>query len=136
MGQGYNPEAQTERSEKAGGLRFRFGKHERLLSTKEYKRIYLEGKKVVNKSAVLYYAHNRLSYCRLGITVSRKMGNAVRRNRVKRLLREAFRLNKHRLKSGYDLVVVVREKAMDLPFREIESKLLQMYEKAGLLTLK
>ena len=136
MGQTDNPEAQTERPKKTDGLRFGFGKHERLLSTKDYERVYAEGRKIVEEWAVLYYARNQLPHCRLGITISRKMGKAVSRNRIKRRLKEAFRLNKHKLSPGYDLTVVVRKKAMDLSFHEIEGRLLLLCEKADLLTLK
>ena len=51
---------------------------------------------------------NELAYCRLGLSVSRKVGNAVVRNRIKRLLREAFRLSRHDWPIGYDLVIIVR----------------------------
>ena len=56
----------------------------------------------------IYALPNVLSHCRLGLSVSRKVGTAVRRNRIKRLLREAFRLMQHDLPRGYDLIVVVR----------------------------
>ena len=51
---------------------------------------------------------NELSYSRLGLSVSRRVGHAVKRNRLKRLLREAFRLQQHELPAGYDVVVVIR----------------------------
>jgi ribonuclease P protein component len=56
----------------------------------------------------LYARPNDHGHCRLGISISRKVGTAVRRNRIKRLLRESFRLMQHDLPVGYDLVIVVR----------------------------
>jgi ribonuclease P protein component len=57
---------------------------------------------------VIYAKPNDLSHCRLGISISRKVGTAPKRNRIKRLLREAFRLLQHDVPAGYDLVIVVR----------------------------
>jgi ribonuclease P protein component len=55
---------------------------------------------------VVYACENDLGYCRLGLSVSRKVGNAVRRNRLRRICREAFRLTKHELPGGLDLVLI------------------------------
>jgi ribonuclease P protein component len=57
---------------------------------------------------VVYSLPNELKYCRLGLSVSRRLGTAVRRNRIKRMVREAFRLHKNDLPRGYDVVIVVR----------------------------
>ena len=57
---------------------------------------------------VAYSLPNAMKHCRLGLSVSRRLGTAVRRNRIKRMVREAFRLHKSELLRGYDLVIVVR----------------------------
>jgi ribonuclease P protein component len=62
---------------------------------------------------------------RLGVTVSRKVGPAVTRNRVKRLIREAFRLNQHQLPTSWDLVVVARREAREASLIEIEQEILK-----------
>ena len=73
-------------------------------------------------------APNDLGHCRLGLSVSRRVGNAVRRNRIKRRLREAFRLLQHDLPAGYDLVVVVmRHEPLELG--EYQSRLMSAAER-------
>jgi ribonuclease P protein component len=61
--------------------------------------------------------------CRLGVTVSRKIGNAVRRNRVKRLVREFFRLHRSELQPAHDLLIIARAGAETLSFKDVESEL-------------
>ena len=70
---------------------------------------------------------------RLGVVTSRKVGDAVRRNRARRLLREAFRLHQHQLTQPVDLVVVARPSISDKTFMEVERDLLQFFRKARLL---
>ena len=87
---------------------FRFTKQERLTKKKEFEKVFQEGKVIKNGKIVLYVMPNCLGVSRLGLVVSKKVGNAVRRNRVKRLLREAYRLNKHLLKISVDIVAIPR----------------------------
>lgn len=85
----------------------RFSKRLRLLRAGEFERVFAARNSLGNAHFVLYGAANDAGCARLGITVSRRVGNAVARNRWKRLLREAFRLSQHELPC-LDLVCVVR----------------------------
>jgi ribonuclease P protein component len=74
----------------------------------EFLTLYRKGKYVVSKVAVVYYRKNGLPYNRLGITAGKKVGNAVHRNRAKRIIRQAYRENELSLPIGYDFVIVAR----------------------------
>jgi ribonuclease P protein component len=86
---------------------YRFPKRLKLLKAPEFERVFAARNSAGNSLIALYGAANELEHARLGITVSRRVGGAVDRNRWKRLLREAFRLSQHDLPSA-DLVCVVR----------------------------
>ena len=106
---------------------FRFTKQERLRKKKEFEKVFQEGKVLKNGKLVLYVMPNSLGVSRLGLVVSKKVGNAVRRNRVKRLLREAYRLNKHLLKASVDVVVIPRHSLpSDVKFSHIESGFIKL----------
>ncbi|MEZ6127681.1 MAG: ribonuclease P protein component [Planctomycetaceae bacterium] len=87
----------------------RFSKHQRLRTTAEFRRCYDGGVRAGDDNLLIFVKPNELPHSRLGISVSRKHGNAVMRNRKKRLLREAFRLSQHDLPAGLDLVLVPRQ---------------------------
>jgi ribonuclease P protein component len=86
-----------------------------------------------NGFLVLYARKNRTSTNRVGITVSKKLGHAVVRNRVRRRLREVYRLNEDRFAPGWDIVVVARTKAVHADFETLTKAYLQLAEKAGIL---
>lgn len=81
---------------------------------------YRRGKKVETKYFVLYYRKNRFNKTRLGITTGKKLGNAVTRNRARRIIREAYRNVQNSLISGYDIVIVARISATTKKEYEIE----------------
>lgn len=85
-----------------------------------------------NGYLVLYARKNRTDGNRVGITVSKKLGKAHIRNRVRRRFREVYRLNEERFLPGWDIVVVARSKAVDAPFSELTRSYLALAKKAGL----
>jgi ribonuclease P protein component len=89
---------------------FRFGPQEHLRRPADFKRVYDCRRSVSNESLIVYAARNDLPHNRLGLSVSRKFGGAVRRNRLRRLYREAYRLTRHQMPAGLDLVVIPRSK--------------------------
>ncbi len=86
-----------------------------------------------NAYLVLYARPNRSNVNRIGITVSKKLGKAHIRNRVRRRLREIYRLSEDKFLSGWDIVVVARTKAVFADFAELTAAYLQLAKKAGLL---
>ena len=82
---------------------------------------------------VLYCRKNRLDHNRLGLTASTKLGHAVVRNRVRRRLREVYRLNEEKFAPGWDIVVVARSRAVEASFAALTRSYLNLAKKAGIL---
>lgn len=105
---------------------------ESLKKNKDFQYIYRKGKSYANKYLVMYVLENGTSQNRLGISVSKKVGNSVVRHHLTRLVRESYRLNEEQFQSGYDLVVIVRPSAKEKSYHEIESALLHLGGKLGI----
>ncbi|MBQ8003576.1 MAG: ribonuclease P protein component [Oscillospiraceae bacterium] len=101
---------------------------------RDFRLIYKRGKSAVSPVLALYARKNKLSSNRIGITVSTKVGKAIVRNRVRRRIREAYRINEGRFLPGRDIIVVSRVRAADATFREIEENLLRLSGSLGLLS--
>lgn len=91
--------------------RLRFTRAHRIRSGRDFARAYERKQRAGDDVLLVFGCENGLSHPRLGLSVSRKVGGAVVRNRWKRLIREAFRLSQHRLPCGVDLVVLPRPEA-------------------------
>jgi ribonuclease P protein component len=97
-----------------------FGKNERLLKGWQYKEVYNKGWRVNKGVFVVYGLKNGLSYTRIGISVPKRVGTAVKRNRVKRLVREVFRKNKYKFTDPHDIVIAAKKGAEELSYKEVE----------------
>lgn len=87
----------------------------------DFQVVYKTGKSYANRLLVMYVIKKDSLDTRIGISVSKKVGNSIVRHHLTRLLRESFRLNKHRIKTGLDIVVVARVTAKESSFKNIES---------------
>ena len=92
----------------------------------DFQRVYRKGKSYANKYLVMYVLKQDTHRNRIGISVSKKVGNSVVRHRITRLIRESYRLNEKEFVDGLDIVVVVRPGAKERNFFEIESALLHL----------
>ena len=99
---------------------------ENLRNSRQFSNIYRHGKSKANKYLVMYILENNENVNRLGISVSKKVGNSVIRHRVKRLLKESYRLHENMFNSGLDIVIVVRGSASSVSYKEMESALLHL----------
>ena len=99
----------------------------------EFRRIYAKGWSGVSPYLVVYVRPNRRGRNRLGVTVSTKLGHAVVRNRVRRRIREIYRLNKAKMLPGYDLIVVPRVRAVETDYQKLDRTYLRLLEQLDLL---
>ena len=99
---------------------------ESLKKNTDFKNVYANGKSYANRYLVMYVLENGSNGNRLGISVSKKVGNSVVRHRITRLVRESYRLHEDIFNSGLDIVVVARVNARDVKYPAIESALLHV----------
>ena len=104
-----------------------------LRNTRQFNHVYKKGKSIVNRHVVMYYVSNQLGYNQVGFSVSKKVGKAIVRNRVKRLMKESFRLNADKLNEGYDIVFVARVRMKDSSYTDVDNAMFSCFTKGNIL---
>lgn len=111
----------------------------RLKKNNEFRIVYRRGKSIANNLLVLYTYNNRRNrnidgglYNKIGVSVSKKVGNSVVRSRSKRLIVESYRLNEASIKKGFDFIFIARTNMKDKSFHEVERAMKNLFKKAGL----
>ena len=97
-----------------------------LKKNKDFQNVYQNGKSYANRYLVMYVLRNGTEHNRLGISVSKKVGNSVVRHHLTRLIREVYRLHEDTFNSGLDVVVIARMSAKDISYHQVESSLLHL----------
>lgn len=109
------------------------GKPISICRNNEFRRVYSKGKSFAGPVVVTYVQKNRLGVTRIGITTSKKIGNAVARSRCRRVIRAAYRPLSQRVKQGYDLVFVARGRTCFVKSTEVQRAMKEQLQKAGIL---
>ncbi len=104
-----------------------FPKTLRILSRSEFRRVYEEGQRRSNALCTMFFRSNGLGRTRLGITTPTRLGHAVLRNRMRRRLREIFRLHRHSFEAGWDVVLNPRPKVASISFQNLEREMLKLF---------
>lgn len=99
----------------------------------EFKNIYKLGKNYWNRNLVLYVKKNGLTETRVGYTITKKIGNAVVRNKMRRRMKEIVRLNFHNIKEGYDLIFIAKRSIVNIPYEELEGSMIHIMSISKLL---
>jgi ribonuclease P protein component len=102
---------------------FRFTKKERITHPQDFRRAMKLGRKLPSKNFILFIQKNENKFHRLGIVVKKEIGSATFRNRMKRYIREFFRLHKHQIKGSYDIILMVKKGCSFNRYQEAEEEL-------------
>lgn len=107
-------------------------KENRLRKNMEFKKVYKSGKNYWNRNLIVYVRRNGTDKTRIGISITKKVGDAVVRNKLKRRIREVSRVYLPNLRKGYDLIFIPKKNAVDLSFAELESAIMHIYRISGI----
>jgi ribonuclease P protein component len=109
----------------------------RIKKNEDFQTVFRQGKSIANRQFVIYMLQKpEEREFRIGLSVSKKIGNAVTRNRVKRLIRQVFSEEKHRIASGKEFIIIARKPAADMDYHEVKSSLIHLFRKAKIYQSK
>lgn len=112
-----------------GGKKFGFSKQDRLRRSSEFRRVFDEGRRLQSGLLTMYVIENGRAGNRLGLAVGKKAGNSQKRNRIRRVFREAFRLNRHLLPAGLDVVLLPGKGREEFSLAGVEPELVRLFGK-------
>ncbi|MFW5998422.1 MAG: ribonuclease P protein component [bacterium] len=105
---------------------------ETLKKTRQFKKVYENGKSYATPNLVLYRLSNKKEYNRFGFSISKKIGNAVIRNKLRRRIKEIIRHNEKYIRNGYDLVFIARKPVVNLDFFHLKKNTIYLFKKSGI----
>jgi ribonuclease P protein component len=109
----------------------------RIKKNEDFQTVFKQGKSIANRQFVIYMLQKpEEREFRIGLSVSKKIGNAVTRNRVKRLIRQVFLEEKHRIATGNEFIIIARKPAADMNYHEVKSSLNHLFRKAKIYQSK
>lgn len=114
--------------------KFRIQKREHIKLQKEILNVFKTGKQYSDKYLKIFILQNKMDYIRFAISINKKFGNSVMRNKAKRHVRELFRLNKERLEKGYDIIFFIKNEFKNISFSEKREFFLKLLKHSGVLS--
>lgn len=108
-------------------------KKKKLRSNRDFRYVYDKGKSFANRYVVIFFIKNSFNYNRVGFSTTKKLGKNVVRNKIKRRMKEIYRLNNNKIKKGYDIIFLSRVAAKEVSYKKLEGAIFHLLKIAGLL---